>query len=832
MNEFDESSTQEIIHELVSQFDTESARYHHTEFSSTEIAQSSFSSMLNKSDNLVKGENLDANTARKAMILYGRCHGIVSRYKHLPDEINLIARQAQIFRVLIAPNRDEARDFGSDLLADVAERYLTANMREEAGVEFTNSALLILEMHNHTPEQLKVAHDRLIKSLALKKNPLDWAFSEFNLGICERKQAEAINFDEPLMRSAWKRVNRANRVMCKYGGIGGDPSILPINLSETIRGLYRNLQRETVIESVMQNSDNVPTNHRDSLPEGADNLASAIISNPEAFGFETPPIWTKPYVDLSSIKCELDSTRQSIDEALKTANARDGASLLWERHLLNRIFLHNTDLDQDAAKSLDMTWKSGDMELFFIRGRTLVGSSFPPELKNMYIEMLENLSRCLNMFRSNWRSVDIERLLLRNQIQFRFIACELARFNLWGSAFNLLESSRGLVTSQTLRATGDDNDRSTANCNGESITWMHVTHSPGGVAVVGMHDGNDAECNYFGSYFPEISGSLLARLFSATVAPYGLIWSQKIKDTAAIKERVDEIYKLLTPVADFIAISNLHSSARIFPGGYFQAFPIGSLLSSEGRCLAEIYSLATAPSRNISVSRQILPISTPPVNIVCADAVPNLDRLAYAEKDQAIIQSFFQTTEITATRTDLVALVPAPGQILHFTGHSYASIDPHLSGLQLYGGKLTVADILDHGPRPDYAVVSSCESGVAHNFNTQDEYLSIQSAFLYRGATISIGTLWPVTDFGALCFTSRLYWQLSQEPSLAYKNWINSFSLSQKWIREATVAELESFLGTLSIEIRIPDRVRNMSIEDHPFRSPYYWSAFSIMARV
>ncbi len=140
-------------------------------------------------------------------------------------------------------------------------------------------------------------------------------------------------------------------------------------------------------------------------------------------------------------------------------------------------------------------------------------------------------------------------------------------------------------------------------------------------------------------------------------------------------------------------------------------------------------------------------------------------------------------------------------------------------------------DILNSPITVRHCVLSSCQSGLSHNLVMADEFLSVQSAFFYRGCTSVIATLWPVGDFLALCFAARFYSCLADTQTLNALMWRKAFRATVHWLRTSPVSRVKLLLDRLGVSYELPGSVRLAPDDSLPFANFYSWGAFSLMSR-
>ncbi|TGB45475.1 CHAT domain-containing protein [Mycolicibacterium peregrinum] len=409
-----------------------------------------------------------------------------------------------------------------------------------------------------------------------------------------------------------------------------------------------------------------------------------------------------------------------------------------------------------------------------------------------YGEMLLRLPECVRLIRSTWSAADIERLVKRQPFAFRFGACELGRLGLWRDGFRLLEATRGLVSSQSL--SDDTIDADELDSRAAEVSWVHVTNSPRGTYVFVCRDGV-----YFGREFPEASGPSLAAEFTNLVQGGLLVDQARNRSLATASAK--GLCALLEPVADWIA-QTCGDTVVLHPGGYYQSFPlssVGQLLESQ---LGGERRVSTTPSRTIALkSSRSTADRLQTVSVCHASSVAGFADLAWSVQEPAAIDGLLSPNLVVnlraATRQSLTEAFEST-DLVHFTGHSSAAVDPGDSALVTYGEPLAVRDILAIPVSSALVVLGSCQSALAMNMRAQDEMLSLQSATYYAGAELVVGTSWPIRDTAGFLFSIKFYEALAASRgtrSELLANCVMDARVSaMRWMRGALVGDVNSVL--------------------------------------
>ncbi len=145
-------------------------------------------------------------------------------------------------------------------------------------------------------------------------------------------------------------------------------------------------------------------------------------------------------------------------------------------------------------------------------------------------------------------------------------------------------------------------------------------------------------------------------------------------------------------------------------------------------------------------------------------------------------------------------------RILHFATHGIVTPDPAASHLKMSDAQLTVNEIMGFEGlegKTDLVVLSACQTAMEKGQATEDEPISIASAFATAGAPALVASLWSVNDQATSELMSRFYDGLNK--------------------RAGDVDTLEALrraqLGVMSMELN----------GGRPFESPKYWAAFELV---
>ena len=218
------------------------------------------------------------------------------------------------------------------------------------------------------------------------------------------------------------------------------------------------------------------------------------------------------------------------------------------------------------------------------------------------------------------------------------------------------------------------------------------------------------------------------------------------------------------------------------------------------------------------------------------------DQLEYAQIESAAITALFpNSTRIQSklvTQTAIETVLENPHQILHFTGHAtYNFNNPKLSYLALAGEeKITIENLLQL-TLSNYQLVtlSACETAITGNQTITTEYVGLVSAFISRGVSYVVSTLWVVESAASALIMIKFYRLFNKGVSapLALKK-------AQKWLRNLTPSQLTRLYQI--VVAKLPDdqwlirgfledeinRYATIDSSEKLFTDPYHWSAFVI----
>ena len=305
--------------------------------------------------------------------------------------------------------------------------------------------------------------------------------------------------------------------------------------------------------------------------------------------------------------------------------------------------------------------------------------------------------------------------------------------------------------------------------------------------------------------------------------------------TTQLPQRIDHLGKLLnfTHLNQYIPRQINH--LIIVPNNYLHLFPIHSLPWNENQRLIDRFSVRYFPNLHIwkiCQNRQrtrdsFLGIENPTADkdLIFAKA----EIASIGQKGNFRLMDVFSSNNAKKMH---ILQAAKDRHCFHFSGHAeYNFINPLDSYLMLsanHSENLTLSTIFTdlHLPNADLATLSACCTGVVDAFQPTDEYLGIATGFLLAGAKAVVSSLWKVNSIATAFLLDEFYRQLeqTQDKAIALQN-------AQNWLRTRTAHDLrqranEWDLSKIEWEDRIALDATLESLEDIPFKNPYYWAPF------
>lgn len=330
--------------------------------------------------------------------------------------------------------------------------------------------------------------------------------------------------------------------------------------------------------------------------------------------------------------------------------------------------------------------------------------------------------------------------------------------------------------------------------------------------------------------FPELSGGALVPHFQK-LGGTDLIQPGR-KDRQAAVGIVTRIEDMFRPLASWIS-KRSGEAVALMPGGFYQAFPLWACGALGEDLTSGRKRITTVPSRTVAIRNAEFHKWTPQsgtILVANASDVPGQNPLSWSRNEGNVVAELFEhlvPVAIEDATTGNVTQGLQESLIFHFTGHSTAEPEPKDSALITYSGRVAAREILELKCSTLLAVFGSCESGLAMNFQDQDEMLSIQSAAYYAGVELSIGTSWPISDPTGFYFSARFYEHLSSAVESSSRppigaDVIAAYSNAVSDLKRATNSEVRD----LSLRYAITTMVPENSEKAFKFLD---WAAFGIV---
>jgi CHAT domain-containing protein/Flp pilus assembly protein TadD len=225
----------------------------------------------------------------------------------------------------------------------------------------------------------------------------------------------------------------------------------------------------------------------------------------------------------------------------------------------------------------------------------------------------------------------------------------------------------------------------------------------------------------------------------------------------------------------------------------------------------------------------------------------SFDSLTNPKVESAIIAHLFQPKTTIPTgkvsKDILSATLNIPHSYGHFNGHAFHdSRRPQDSSLVIDCGEFTCQDLAQIDLTPYYLIsLSACETGITAHQSIDTEYVGLVSAFLSRGTSYVVSTLWSVKDLPSslLMMTFYLYLNKGDSAPLAlYKaaHWLKNLTYAEEaQFHQNVYQRLHQNSESEQTTARTVDRNRKIAennAKENPAGKPYcdpkYWAAFTI----
>lgn len=680
---------------------------------------------------------------------------------------------------------------------ELAERQIERGQKSQAAISLTNGALSVIQSGNASEDDILKALKTLERALGMRtKNTVDVGYSLFNLAIAQKRHAKFSSEPDKatIFSNAIRNLERAHKIFKKHDEAVAK-SLYYENVLECLaewlayeQAIEQSLLDRRAWEEVGDDSPSIPT----------DALLSMLRSNPQVLGLDETPDWIPGRTAITErAVAKIPNFRQRIEQVTQFLNrsSKKNSSLRLKLFGVRSMLTSIDGYFPPPFEALDEIWASQDYKKFFEDAKRIATWEENIRLaKAEYSVLLVRIVECVRHFRSNWEDPQIERLLLENPLTFRVVACELARFEMWDEAYELLELTRGLISSRKFRLAPAFELK-------DGISWVHLTHSPNGTYAICSSDGLVT-----GAAFPALPGRELVVQFLSFMGGSLLMDQESNRRGAALSaERIEMMFR---PVADWVQ-ENGNFQTALVPGGLFLAFPFWTCGSLREAMLNGEKQVTTVPSRFIAyLNNQRQRSCRARISVQEASSTSAGVLRWSSQEGQAISRiasrADWEVGEESASQRSILSALEKD-QIVHFTGHSRAEIDPHDSHLVTYGDPLTVREILDFdSANSSLVILGSCQSGLSRDAMHPDEMLSVQSAIYYAGASAVIGTSWPIRDYVGFSFAAQFYeaLQLTQlrDSTSVVDAVTRAYVSAINWMVGASVLQLNAFLSKYGVD--------------------------------
>jgi CHAT domain-containing protein/tetratricopeptide (TPR) repeat protein len=301
---------------------------------------------------------------------------------------------------------------------------------------------------------------------------------------------------------------------------------------------------------------------------------------------------------------------------------------------------------------------------------------------------------------------------------------------------------------------------------------------------------------------------------------------------------------LLQPLAE--RLGEIHArGVCLVPVSVLGLLPLGSLQwrtsPNQDRSLLDDFEVTFAPSAAVrSVCLRRARMTRPSTKLlVVGNPLPQRVPLQGAELEAEMVANLVPADRQIvllrehATKDALMAEMPG-SDLLHLACHGWSDVlSPALTAsFSLANNEmLSASEILEiDNFRPRLVVASACDSGVIQGYETADEVLGLSTAFIARGATGVIATLWSIDDYVTSLLMNRFYELLCLRP-LEEVEAASCLRVAQLWLRDLTEEAENDYLRnhpTLRAH-RMHSRQRGniVSRGNTPYSSPELWAPFA-----
>lgn len=354
---------------------------------------------------------------------------------------------------------------------------------------------------------------------------------------------------------------------------------------------------------------------------------------------------------------------------------------------------------------------------------------------------------------------------------------------------------------------------------GVPIAYL-VTAPEGSVALIVWADGKSdpgprVEAVDIGGLTSTEVVQLLIKVDLATDAVDGYIAAQ-VGESENLDRFLAELgalvgQRLLKPLSDTLKARRA-SAVCLVPITLMGLLPLHALQwreSHETRCLVDDFDVIFSPSaivRAICLDRASMRSRERRRMLAVGNPLPHPQPLEGAESEvEIVVQAFPSDFDIevlagvSATKAAVVHGLPGASYV-HLACHGWAdSREDALSAVLSLADEETLSarEIVDlDGVVARLVVASACQTGVVQGYETADEGLGLATAFVGAGAAGVIASLWLVDDYATALLMSRLYELLVpiDEAGTLGPDPAGALRAAQLWLRRLTLEDEEVYL--------------------------------------
>lgn len=317
----------------------------------------------------------------------------------------------------------------------------------------------------------------------------------------------------------------------------------------------------------------------------------------------------------------------------------------------------------------------------------------------------------------------------------------------------------------------------------------------------------------------------------------------------SLNELLDSIgSRILSPL--LAVLPSRTKKLILLPSGGLSLLPLHAVPLSDDQLLCQRYCISYAPSIPLLKEMKNKAVTVGGKGLYEVINPEKDPTLVFSECEGHFISKFFQNPKICGPEqgTKPTVLYNIPGKAyIHFSCHgSYNWIDPHHSGLRLFGGRsidtLSLEDLQNDEVDMSSArlvTLSACETGITDNVrNRADEFVGLPAGFMLAGVPCVVSSLWSVPDISTAILMERFYSNHIVEGTdipLALQD-------AQLWVRNLTSRQVADYVEKCYRSGKWEGKSKELieqyreyylrkakeSPEEKLFRDPYYWAAFTV----